>query len=53
LKDGFYHLQLKEALPSQTLRKAVANQLNAEQWDWRKSQREEYMLSTLKKVSLV
>lgn len=53
LKDGFYHLQLKEALPSQTLRKAVANQLNAEQWDWRKSQREEYMMSTLKKVSLV
>ena len=52
LKDGFYHLQLKEALPSQTLRKAVANQLNTEQWDWRKVEREENMVVLLKKMEL-
>ncbi|EXE93042.1 Diadenosine tetraphosphate (Ap4A) hydrolase [Acinetobacter pittii] len=51
MKEGFYHTLLEEPLPSQTLRKAIANQLNTEQWDWRKSQREESMLSTLRKVT--
>ena len=52
LKDGFYHLQLKEALPSQTLRKAIATQLDKNEWDWRKAEREENMLSILEKVDL-
>lgn len=52
LKDGFYHLQLNEALPSQTLRKAIATQLDKNEWDWRKAEREENMLSILEKVDL-
>lgn len=52
LKDGFYHLQLKEALPSQTLRKAIATQLDKNEWDWRKAEREENMLSILEKAEL-
>ncbi|OTG90490.1 HIT family protein [Acinetobacter sp. ANC 3813] len=52
LKDGFYHLQLKEALPSQTLRKAIATQLDKNEWDWRKVEREENMLSILEKAEL-
>ena len=53
MKEGFYHSQLEEALASQTLRKAIANQINNSQWDWRNANREEYMLSTLKQVGLV
>lgn len=52
LRDGFYQKLLEEQLPSQTLRKAVATQLNKNDWDWRKAGREENMLSILEKVDL-
>ncbi|MCU7698778.1 HIT domain-containing protein [Acinetobacter sp. AYS6] len=51
-KDGFYQSLLEEPLPSQTLRKAVANQLNINNWDWRKIGQEENMVSILKQVEL-
>lgn len=50
-KHGFFSLGLEAPLPSQTLRKYVAKELNAEAWDWREAGRENNMLNFLQKVA--
>ncbi len=44
---GFYSRSLASALPSQTLRRLVAEHLKADAWDWRATDREAGMMSML------
>lgn len=46
----FFSHKLDSALPSQTLRRIVASELNATTWDWREANREVSMLKILGKA---